>query len=206
MNPARRVHRVWALLWVLAAALAGCSSTPPTHFHSLVAPAVTPGNVAVAVPASSVRFEVLPVTVPVQVDVPQFVVRLGDGSIAVLEHERWVAPLPDEIRSAVALRVDQTLAGAPASNNAASPVVWRVSLDVQRFDAALGRAASVQLSWSLRPAGAATVLRCQASYEESVGSGANALAAGYRMVFDRLGDVIVQALKAVAAGATPSCG
>jgi len=206
MNSACRVHTVWAPRWLLAAVLAGCSSTPPTHFHSLVAPAVNKGNVASVVPASSVRFEVLPVTVPVQVDVPQFVVRLGDGSIAVLEHERWVAPLPDEIRSAVALRVDQTLAGASAASSAASPGVWRVSLDVQRFDAALGRAASVQLSWSLRPAGAATVLRCQASYEEPVGNGASALAAGYRTVFERLGDAIGQALKAAAAGATPSCG
>jgi uncharacterized lipoprotein YmbA len=206
MKPAHRVHVEWLSLWVLAAVLSGCSSTPPTHFHSLVAPPASTGNAAVAVPASSVRFEVLPVTVPVQVDVPQFVVRLGDGSIAVLEHERWVAPLPDEIRSAVTLRAEQTLAAAPAANSATSPGLWRVSLDVQRFDAALGRAAGVQLSWSLRPAGAATVLRCQASYEEPVANGAGALAAGYRTVFERLGDVIGQALKAAAAGATPSCG
>jgi uncharacterized protein len=206
MNPARCVYVEWLSLWALAATMAGCSSTPPTHFHSLVAPPVSTGNAAVVVPASSVRFEVLPVTVPVQVDVPQFVVRLADGSITVLEHERWVAPLPDEIRSAVALRAEQTLAAASAANSATSPGVWRVSLDVQRFDAALGRAASVQLSWSLRPAGDATVLRCQASYEEPVGNGANALAAGYRTVFERLGDVIGQALKAAAAGATPSCG
>ena len=81
------------------------------------------------------------------------------------------------------------------------------SLDVQRFDSTLGRAASVQLLWSLRPNGGAAVLRCQASYEEPVGNGASALAAGYRTVFERLGDVIGQALKsAAAAGATPSCG
>jgi len=202
----RRVHTVWAPLCALAAAVAGCSSTPPTHFHSLVAPAVTPGNVAVAVPASSVRFEVLPVTVPAQVDVPQFVVRVADGSITVLEYERWVAPLPEEIRSAVALRVEQTLADAPIANSTASPGVWRVTLDVQRFEATLGRAASVQLSWSLRPSGAAPLLRCQASYEEAVGNGASALAAGYRTVFERLGDVIGQALRAAAGGATPSCG
>ena len=44
MNPARRVRMAWMPLWVVAAA-AGCSSTPPTHYHSLVAPAVSTGNV-----------------------------------------------------------------------------------------------------------------------------------------------------------------
>jgi hypothetical protein len=205
MNPARRVRMAWMPLWVVAAA-AGCSSTPPTHYHSLVAPAVSTGNSVSVVPTSSVHFEVLPVTVPVQVDVPQFVVRLADGSIAVLEHERWIAPLPDEIRSAVALRVGQTLAGAPAANSAAAQDVWRVHIDVQRFDSTLGRAASVQLLWSLRPTGGAAVLRCQASYEEPVGNGASALAAGFRTVFERLGDVIGQALKSAAAAGTPSCG
>jgi uncharacterized protein len=191
---------------VLAAVLTSCSSTPPTHFHSLVAPPVSSGNSVHVVPASGVRFELLPVTVPVQVDVPQFVVRLTDGSVTVLEHERWIGPLPDEIRSAVALRVDQALAGVPPANGAASNVVWRVSLDVQRFDSTLGRAAGVQLAWSLQPAGGAAVLRCQASYEEPVSAGVNALAAGHRAVFERLGDVIGSAVKAAAAGAAPSCG
>jgi hypothetical protein len=206
MKIARCRHVAGASLWLLVVALAGCGSTPPTHFHSLVAPVASTGNAAAVVPASSVRFEVLPVALPVQVDVPQFVVRLTDGSMTVLEHERWIAPLADEIRSAVALRVGQALADVPSASSGASPGVWRVGIDVQRFDSALGRAASVQLQWSLQPAGGTAVLRCQARYEEAVGSGASALAAGHRAVFERLGDVIGQAVKAAAAGGAPSCG
>jgi hypothetical protein len=205
-NDARCRPVAGVLPWLLAAALAGCGSTPPTHFHSLVAPAPSTGNAAAVVPAPSVRFEVLPVSVPVQADVPQFVVRLPDGSMTVLEHERWIAPLGDEIRSVVALRVGQALAAVPASNHAAAAGVWRIGIDVQRFESALGRAASVQLLWSLQPAGGAAVLRCQARYEEPVGGGATALAAGHRALFERLGDVIGQAVKAAAAGGTPSCG
>lgn len=205
MNAARcRPFTPQLTLW-LAAALAGCGSTPPTHFHSLVAPFVRSGNAVAAVPAPSVRFEVLAVTVPVQVDVPQMVVRLADGSMAVLEHERWIAPLGDEIRSVVALRVDQALAGASSAGAAGSVVVWRIGIDVQRFDSLLGRSAGVQLQWSLQPTGGATLLRCQVSYEEAVGAGVVALSAGHRALFERLGDAIGQAVKAAAAGGTPSC-
>ena len=122
----------------------------------------------------------------------------------MLEHERWIAPLPDEIRSAVALRVDQMLAGVPTTNSAASNVVWRVS----------SMCSDSIRRWVAPPAcncvvaatdGGAAVLRCQASYEEPVGNGASALAAGYPRVFERLGDVIGQALKAAAAAGAASC-
>ncbi|HEY6354037.1 MAG TPA: PqiC family protein, partial [Burkholderiaceae bacterium] len=191
-----------ALPWLLAGALAACGSSPPTHFHSLVATPVSTGKAAHVVPASGVHFEVLPVAVPVQVDVPQFVVRLSDGSMAVLEHDRWIAPLGEEIRAALTLRVGQVLADVPPSSHAASAGAWRVGLEVQRFDSMMGRSASVQLQWSLQQGGGAAVLRCQARYEESVGTGASALAAGYRAVFERLGDAIARALQVAAAGGT----
>jgi uncharacterized lipoprotein YmbA len=189
----------------VAAALAGCSSTPPTHFYRRVAPPPRAGNAAKAVPAPRVRVEVLPVSVPVQVDLPQMVVRLADDSVTVLEHERWIAPLGDEIRQAVALRIGQALADVVPSN-AAGEGPWRVTLDVQRFDAMLHRAASVQLQWSLQGAANGVALRCQASYEQPAGVGAEALSAAYRAVFERLGDVIGQAIKVAATGGTPSCG
>jgi uncharacterized protein len=191
--------------WLLAGALAACGSPPPTHFHSLLATPASTGNATHVAPAAGVRFEVLPVALPAQVDVPQFVVRLSDGSMVVLEHDRWIAPLGDEIRSAVTLRVGQSLADVPLSSNAASAAVWGVGLEVQRFDSMMGRSVGVQLQWSLQPGGGAAVLRCQAHYEEQVGAGASALAAGYRAVFERLGDAIGRALSVAAAGGTPAC-
>ena len=49
--------------------------------------------------------DVLPVSVPPQVDQPQWLVRAPDDSLQMLEQERWAAPLRDEIRSAVAERL-----------------------------------------------------------------------------------------------------
>ena len=206
MTRQRRIVLAPAAALVLLALL-GCGTTPPTHYHSLLAPPVSSGAAAKVVPAPSVQFEVLQVTVPVQVDVPQIVVRLPDHSLSVLEHERWIAPLGDEIRALVTQRVEQTLLqGAPVAV-AVADRSWRVRLDVQRFDSMLGRAASVQALWSLQAAGGgAAALRCQASYEQPVGAGVGALTAGHRALFEQLGDAIGRALKVAASGGTPACG
>ncbi|HEX6018873.1 MAG TPA: PqiC family protein [Burkholderiaceae bacterium] len=202
MKPRAAWH---AAVLPLVIVLAGCSTaSPPTHYHSLVA-ALPPGGPGTkALPAPILRVQVLPVQVPAQVDVPQLVVRSADDSLAVLEYERWIAPLGDEIRDAVALRIDQML--AQASPTGASDRTWRVRIDVQRFDSMLARAASMQVQWSLRATGGGPSLRCQASYEQPVGPGVGALAAGHRALVERLGDVIGRALETAAAGGTPSCG
>jgi uncharacterized lipoprotein YmbA len=195
------------LCFAAACALAsGCSTTSPrTHYHTLVAPLPPSGAGARALPAPSLQVQVLPVAVPAQVNVPQIVVRNADDSLSVLEYERWIGPLSDEIRDAVALRIEQALAQAAPAAQPVADHTWRVRIDVQRFDSMLGRAASQQLQWSLRATGGGPALRCHASYEQPVGPGVGALAAGHRALVERLGDVIGQALKTAAAGGTPSC-
>jgi uncharacterized lipoprotein YmbA len=192
----------WAVVLGLAAVLSGCASTStPSRFHTLV-PAAGDAVAASSRAAPAVRVEVAPVTLPVQVDVAQIVVRLPDDSMRALEHERWIAPLADEMRAALALRIDAALADLPASV-AGSPA-WRVTLDVQRFDSTLGGAASLQALWSLQPAGGAA-LRCQVNDREAVGGGPAALVAGHRTLLQRLGDTIARALRAAASGGQPAC-
>ena len=195
-----RARRVVAAL-VLAAGLCGCASnSTPARFHTLMPPL---GSAAPATrPAPALRAEVLPVTLPVQVDVAPIVVRLPDDSMRALEHERWIAPLADEIRAALALRIDAALAAAPAMPTAAAP--WRVALEVQRFDSTLGGAAGMQAVWSLQQA-SSVMLRCQLNDREPVAAGPVALVAGHRLIVERLGDAIGRAVRAAAGGATPTC-
>jgi uncharacterized protein len=203
--PRKGFATVAALL--MAVAVAGCASTAaPTHYHSLIAPQAPSGVAVKAVAAPNVRVHLQPVTLPVQVDVPQIVVRLPDDSMAVLERERWIAPPGDEIHAVVTLRIEQALAQAGPVSWPAADRSWRVRIEVLRFDSMLGRAASVQVQWSLHAVSGGTVLRCQANYEQPVGPGVSALVAGHRAVFERLGDAIGQAVTAAAAGGTPSCG
>ncbi|HVQ06279.1 MAG TPA: ABC-type transport auxiliary lipoprotein family protein [Burkholderiaceae bacterium] len=195
-----RARRAVAAL-VLTAGLCGCVSTStPARFHTLMPPLVSAAPATR--PAPALRAEVLPVTLPVQVDVAPIVVRLPDDSMRALEHERWIAPLADEIRAALALRIDAALAAAPATPTAAAP--WRVALEVQRFDSTLGGAASLQAMWSLQQAGS-VMLRCQLNDREPVAAGPVALVAGHRLIVERLGDAIGRAVRAAAGGATPTC-
>jgi uncharacterized protein len=195
----RHVGLVWAL--GLLALLGGCASSgTPARFHTLV-PSID--SAASTRRAPGLRVEVLPVTLPAQVDVPQVVVRLPDDSMRALEHERWIAPLADEIRAAMTLRIDAALAAAPAPAGASQP--FRIALEVQRFDSTLGGAASLQALWSLQPPGSGTALRCLVNDRQAVADGPAALVAAHRALLERLADAIGRAVRVAAAGGVPVC-
>src|SRR6187551_2649502 len=90
----QRAGLVFALL-----TLAACGTPPPTHFHSLMPSEVAARSAAPA--ASGVVFRLEPIRLPAQVDQPQWLVQLGDESMAVLEQERWASPLRDELEQAL---------------------------------------------------------------------------------------------------------
>jgi uncharacterized lipoprotein YmbA len=200
-NTARR--RGTAIGVAVLALLAGCGSAQPPRYHTLMpAPAST---VRPPAPAGSLAWEVLPVAVPAGVDQPQWVVRTVDGSLAVLEQERWIAPLGEEIRAAVADRLTQDV-GAPAAS-AESRKRWRIRIDVHRFDSAPGREARLEATWTLSSdADAAAALRCRGEFVQALAaSGYLALATGHQRAVTALADAIGSELKALNAGQTATC-
>ena len=180
--------------------LAACSSQAPPRFHSLMTPA---SSVRVASSPAITAWQLLPVSIPAQVDQPQFVVRRADETLAVLEQERWIAPLTDEIRAALVEQMAATL-GSPGTPPAPGRKDWRIAVDVQRFDSTLGRS-SLVAQWLLLAAGDAPVLRCRSVIEQSVGAGIPALAGGHRQALQQLGSAIALALVALDAGAATGC-
>ena len=195
--PAATLRRLLAAA-ACAALAAGCTSAPPTRFHTLLdAPA------APAAPAGApLAWELLPVTVPAQVDQPQLVVRAGDGTLALLESERWIAPLADEYRAALAERLTRAL-GPPGGPGGTGGKAWRIRVDVQRFDSLPAAYVREEATWSVA-AGSAT-LTCHGSLQERVEAGFPALAAGHRKAIERLGDAIAATLRELDAGRTPAC-
>lgn len=192
------------LTWVLCAAalLAACSSTPPPRFHSLLSGAVP----LTQPPAASVlAWQLAPVTVPAQVDQPQFVVRRADDTLVVLEQERWIAPLQDELRAALAEQLSQTL-GSPGASPGPGRKDWRVAVEVSRFDSAPGRTLLV-LQWSVSARGTAEpVLRCQGRYEQTVAVDMAAVAQGHRQAVQRLAAAMAPALLSLDAAKATACG
>jgi len=191
------------LAWIgVLVVLGGCvsaASRVPERFHTLLAPqgaASAPGV------AKTVYVDLLPVQVPAQVDHAQWVVRQPDESLLRLEQDRWAAPLPDEVRGAVAERlaarwgaVDVRAVGLPPA------AVWRVRIDVQRFESIPGREVRLEATWSLSrsasasPPREAASLVCRDVFVEAVGDGGvPALAAGHRHNVARLADAIGEKL------------
>lgn len=180
--------------------LAACSSQAPPRFHSLMPPVAT---VRAAAGAAAPAWQLLPVSIPAQVDQPQFVVRRADDTLAVLEQERWIAPLNDEIRAALVEHLATTL-GAPGATPAPGRKDWRIGVDVQRFDSTPGRSTLVA-QWALLAGGDAPVLRCRSVYEQSVGAGMVALAGGHRQALQQLAGSIASVLTALDAGRVVGC-
>ncbi len=189
----RRLLSAPALLGLLA----GCASTPPVHFHTLLPPPAAAAPAVALPPAPS--WELLPVALPASVDQPGWVVRQADGSVAVLENERWAGPLGDEIRAAVAERLR-----AAALPGRRGP--WRVALDVQRFETAPGRQARIDAEWSVsNGAPVPAKQRCRGTFEQTAAASYPAVAAAHREAVARLGDAIAATLRALDGGAA-GCG
>jgi uncharacterized lipoprotein YmbA len=188
----------------LALAMAACSSAPPMHYYTLVSPATA----AAGTSAAPLRFELLPVRVPAQVDQPQLVVRQGGQGVALLNGERWIAPLADEVRSALSADLMRALPGQNVSGLPADgKPVLRISLDLRRFDSLPGDYALIDAAWSLRlsqPANGAT-LACTSQIREPVEAGYDALVQGHQQALQRLAEQIGRVARPFAAGQSVAC-
>jgi uncharacterized protein len=169
--------------------LAACASTP-TGYHTLLAPQGPPEHLPAA--AAGYQFEMQQVRMPVQVDQPQLVIRQGEGSLAILESERWGAPLADEFHDALTQRLEQRLgtrdvAGLP---RAGGLPVLSVRPDVRRFETVPGQYALIDVVWSLGLTDLATHerrnLTCSSVLRQPTTGGLNELVLAHQQLIDRL--------------------
>lgn len=126
-----------ALLTVLA--LAGCGSSPPTHFFALTE---EPSSLSCPSPHGP-PVVVRQVAIPDALDRSAIVTELGGGQVAVAGTDRWIAPLDGMIQSVLTADLRQRLGDAAvlAPGDPAPPSgVRSVRVNVQRFSAdAAGR-------------------------------------------------------------------
>lgn len=131
------------------AMLAGCASSPPARFYTLLPQAQSPTQ-SVASPAFAL--EIMLVTLPVQVDQPQIMLRTTGDALAPMYSERWASPLGEELQAAISQAMTSAL-GAPDVRALGAPPgipVWRVQVDVQRFDMILDGPALIDATWRIR--------------------------------------------------------
>ncbi|MEO7065874.1 MAG: PqiC family protein [Rhodanobacter sp.] len=202
----------WAV-WGAAALLSACASAP-LHYYTLVPAAADVGaEPATAQTPASLPFELLPVSVPAQVDQPQLVVRRGGQSVVLLSGERWIAPLSDELRSALSTDLtgqlhSRNVTGLPSSGQPR----LRIKLDVQRFDSLPGSYALIDATWSVRllsdtsaSRSAPKTVACSSRVNESVGPGYDALVQGHQRAIAQVAAQIATAARALSAGTALVC-
>jgi uncharacterized protein len=185
-------------------ALAACASAP-LHYYTLIAPAdESPSNAG----SASLPFELLPVSVPTQVDQPQLVVREGGQGVALLGSERWIAPLGDEVRGALSADLarelhSQDVSGLPGNDRPR----LRIKLDLRRFDSQPGSYALIEGAWSVRLLHGThpSALACTSRINVPVGPGYPALVQGHQQAIARLAGQIAATARLLGSGETPAC-
>lgn len=191
--------------------LAGCAGSPPVRYYTLVSAAAPVQATLHASPGA--MLEVAPVDVPSQVDQPQMMLRDAAGNVTPRYSDRWTSPLADEVRAALSdgltrrLGVMDVRGVKPASGQP----VWRVQVDVQRFDSIENEAAIVDATWRLRginmPQARASVCRSQIRVDTRE-TGVPGLAMAHQEALRILSDAIAGQLSGsgnAPAGVTQSC-
>ena len=174
-----------------------CASTP-THYYTLIAPAAP---VQANVSPAPFQFEMQAVLMAVQVDQPPLVIRQGNGSLAILENERWGAPLGDEFHDALTGQLERRfgsrdLAGLPKQSD--QPVL-SVRTDVRRFESVLDQYALIDVVWnlSLRGSGAGPgtqrkTLTCSSVIRQPAAPGMENLVLAHQQAVSALAEAIAR--------------
>jgi uncharacterized lipoprotein YmbA len=124
---------------------AGCVTRQPDRFYVL-----DPQPAAIAESRSQFDRQVtLRVTVPSLVDRSEMVIATPNG-VAVMDHERWAAPLADLVTASLSEGLERRRSDVvvlpKSADNAGIPIV-RVTVELDRLTARLGDRLSIETHW-----------------------------------------------------------
>jgi len=186
----------------IALLLGSCASTSP-RFYTLVPEA---GRNTSGAPAAGYRLQVEPVRIPAQVDRLELVIRLPDGGIAIVDGDRWIAPVADELQSALSVELLHRLGDAgPADAREQYSVLVR--LNVERFESSPNRYAMIEASWQLELKEAGKDLRvvCRTRAYEQVRGSYPEMVRGYQRAVALIADQIATVVRNSVGGAGTEC-
>ncbi|SHI03754.1 PqiC family protein [Pollutimonas bauzanensis] len=192
---------------LLAAALAACATTAPEYYTLLPAPTAGPAADAPGGARPKYAISVQPVALPEQVDRPQIVIsEPGTAQVTPLNSALWASPLSDEIRNALSNDLSRTLGVLDIAGGGIPDAlpVWKISLQVQRFDSLYGQRAVLDATWRLAPVnqpGKKTRI-CRAQVDVPAAGGMPAMVASHQEALRRLAALIAAQLSG--AGAAPA--
>lgn len=183
-----------AVLCLFAGFSGGCASTPAA-FYTLSREG---GEARMT---SQVSVAVGPVSIPAVVDRPQIVVSTGPNQVRLEEFNRWALPLQNNIARVVADNLTTQLDTPRVTlfpESTSVDAAYRAIIDVQRFDSALGEAATVEAVWLVRRMKDGKSERGRTLVRQSiVEKSYAALAAAHSQAIARLTQEIADAVRAL---------
>ena len=180
----------------LAVIAAGCASSP-SRFYTLSATAKGDGSAA-----ADCAVVVGPVSVPAQVDRPQFTVQVAPNRVAIDEFNRWAEPLNDNIARVIAADLS-VLLGTPRVTSvslASFAPAYQVGIGIQRFESVPGKSVRIEAVWVIRPPAGGAALSGQTIASEPVTDATcDALAAAHSRALAKVSGDLAAAIRAEAA-------
>jgi len=209
MNDAiiRRRRSSVALAALCAAAMlaGGCSASAPIRYHTLLGASESGQRV---LPRADFFIDVQPVEIPAYVDRTRLVFRTENDGVTLAERERWIAPLADELRTALSTRIASDLGTVDVGGRfrAHERPVLHIRVVMRRFDSAPGRYVAEDAVWALRSDdGSIAVDGCAMHLRKMVQPAGESVVFGHRQLLGDLAILIADSARAAVAGRRRVC-
>jgi uncharacterized lipoprotein YmbA len=182
-----RLIRSAALLSIVAAA---CASKPD-HFYAL---SILPDREQVSRSPPTTHI-LLNVTVPSMVDRAEMVINSSDHKILVLDHQRWAAPLADEVSQTLARDIERRRSDVLVGDrrfDQRGDAPTKIKVDIVEMSARRGGSATIEAHWHIVDGRESKDLIGSATYEAPVsGDDYSAVAHAYSIALSSLADGLV---------------
>ncbi len=180
-------------LLAAAVVLESACAVAPDHFYTLD---TSPGGAAP--PSARMTHVRLDVTVPSMVDRSEMVLNTSATGISILEHERWAAPLSDEVAQTLAADIERRrgdlLIGDARFDQPSMPPV-SIKVDIVAMTAHRGGAVSIVAHWRIVDAAAGLDRLASDGFTAPIdGDGFAALAQAYSQVLGALAEKLAAAV------------
>jgi hypothetical protein len=152
----------------------------------------------------SLQLDVLPVSVPPEVDRAEIVVREGPGELTPVDTKSWIAPLSLEIRRAFSDELSRNLGARDIAGvtPADGLPTYRIKLVVQRFESVLGKRAVIDaISTVHEMTGASPTLVCSHHASEPAQKGYPGLAVAHQRALAQIAKQVATAVRSFQGGA-----
>ncbi len=174
----------------MALLLAGCAAAPD-HFYTLNPLPDAGGRMA---PESTTVHARLNVTIPSIVDRSEMVLTTSRSGISIPDHERWAAPLSDQVSNTLARDIERRradlLVGDGRFDQGSSPPT-SIKVDIVRMTVERGGEARIDAHWRIVDAGAGVDRLGGDSFVSRVnGQGYAAIAQAYSEVLRDLAEAL----------------